>query len=218
MTYVLITLTCFAYPIVGCILLHKKQHHIWLPFLVGMLAFFLSQIVLRIPILSWMQNQMKVQFFMMRNPVISILLLALSAGVFEEVARFLGFQVLRKHHLSIYDALAFGLGHGGIEAMMLVAPALWMQKDAAIVCLGCLERFLAISAHVAFTLIVWYGVKEKRLRYLLLAILLHMGLDSYALLGTSIVLIEGYILCFTIGLWMLCYWLVLRKEWHYEQL
>ena len=218
MTYILIVLLCFAYPILGCVFLHKKQKHIWIPFLVGMLAFFLSQIVLRIPILSWMQNQMNVQFFMMRNPVISILLIALSAGIFEEVARFLALQALRKHHLSIYDALAFGLGHGGIEAMVLVAPTLWMQKDIAVVCLGCMERFLAISAHVAFTLIVWYGVKEKKLLYLPLAILLHMGLDSYALLGTSIVLLEGYILCFTISLWILCYWLVLRKEWRFEKL
>lgn len=46
----------------------------------------------------------------------------LAAGIFEETARYVGFMVLEKSKIKIgaNDALAYGIGHGGIEAVLLV--------------------------------------------------------------------------------------------------
>jgi uncharacterized membrane protein YhfC len=41
------------------------------------------------------------------------------AGIFEETARFLSFKILKKKYNGIGTGLAYGIGHGGIEAILL---------------------------------------------------------------------------------------------------
>lgn len=208
----IVLLVCFIGPIVAMLLLMKKKPSIWVSFLVGMLSFVVSQIILRLPLLDMLQTELSFQFFTIRHPVLYILLLAFSAGLFEEFARYAGFLSIRKYHHSIYDALAFGLGHGGVEAMLLVGiPLLKIQADVGDVWLGLLERSFAMLAHVMMSIIVWYGVRERMFRYILLAILVHTGLDCYALLGTNIWLIEGYLTCYVIVLSLLCYQSIIKK-------
>lgn len=208
----IVLLVCFIVPVGAMLLLMKKKPSIWVSFLVGMLAFVLSQIVLRLPLLDMLQGTLSFQFFAIRHPVLYILLLAFSAGLFEEFARYAGFLSIRKHHHSIYDALAFGLGHGGVEAMVLVGiPLLKIQADVGDVWLGLLERSFAMLAHVMMSLIVWHGVKEYKFRYILMAVLVHTGLDCYALLGTNIWQIEGYLVCYTVVLSFLCYQWIIKK-------
>lgn len=43
----------------------------------------------------------------------------LAAGVFEEVGRFITFKVFLKKFRSWIDGIAFGIGHGGIEAILI---------------------------------------------------------------------------------------------------
>ena len=208
----IVVLVCFIGPIVAMLLLMKKKPSIWVSFLVGMLSFVVSQIILRLPLLGILQTELSFQFFAIRHPVLYILLLAFSAGLFEEFARYAGFLSIRKHHHSIYDVLAFGLGHGGVEAMLLVGiPLLKIQADVGDVWLGLLERSFAMLAHVMMSIIAWYGVRERMFRYILLAIVVHTGLDCYALLGTNIWLIEGYLTCYVIVLSLLCYQLIIKK-------
>ena len=44
---------------------------------------------------------------------------SLAAGVFEETGRFLSFKLLRKRYGGIKTALSYGVGHGGIEAILV---------------------------------------------------------------------------------------------------
>src|SRR5690606_30347694 len=44
----------------------------------------------------------------------------LSAGVFEEIGRYLAFRFPLRRDLSWQNGVAYGLGHGGIEAIVLV--------------------------------------------------------------------------------------------------
>ena len=44
---------------------------------------------------------------------------SLAAGVFEETGRFLSFKLLRKRYGGIRTALSYGVGHGGIEAILV---------------------------------------------------------------------------------------------------
>lgn len=44
----------------------------------------------------------------------------LAAGVFEEIGRFIAMKTLMKKHLRKENALMYGVGHGGAEAILLV--------------------------------------------------------------------------------------------------
>lgn len=44
---------------------------------------------------------------------------ALAAGVFEEIGRYIGFKFLLKRNRQYKDGLSFGIGHGGIEAILI---------------------------------------------------------------------------------------------------
>lgn len=42
------------------------------------------------------------------------------AGIFEETARYICFKFILKKERRIQDAISYGIGHGGIEAILLV--------------------------------------------------------------------------------------------------
>lgn len=44
---------------------------------------------------------------------------ALAAGVFEETARFVSFYLIKKKHHDYSTALSYGIGHGGVEAIII---------------------------------------------------------------------------------------------------
>lgn len=212
MKNILVIMICLLLPVGLMLLLMRKKSSIWLSFLIGMLAFVISQILLRMPLLNQLQGRLSFQFFVIRQPMLYVLLLAFSAGLFEEFARYLGFLSVKKHHNSFYDALAFGLGHGGVEAFLLVGiPLLGVNAGIQGVWLGLLERCFAMLAHVMLSVIVWYGVKEQKVRYVLLAVLVHTGLNCYPLLGTNIWIIETYLVCYVILLSVLCYQWIIKK-------
>ncbi len=57
----------------------------------------------------------------MNNPWVFMLYAGLMAGIFEEVGRFIIFKIFLKKDRQWKDAVGFGIGHGGIEAILLVA-------------------------------------------------------------------------------------------------
>lgn len=214
----IVILICFLMPILFTICLYKKQKGLSISFIVGMLAFVISQMMIRIPLLNIMTQQHSISLFTLKHPIVYILILAFTAGLFEETARWIGFQCIKKKHSTIYDAFAFGLGHGGIEAMLLVGiPLLSVSTDLTNVLLACGERIIAIAFHVAMSIIVWYGVKEHKNLYTIVAILLHMLLDCSAILGNQVWIVEGYILILTIIIWTLLYQKIIKKEMKIER-
>lgn len=85
----------------------------------GAAGFFVLQIVLRLPILSVLSLMPGFQSFAENNYVIYILLLAFTAGLFEVIGRFAVAKIMSKN-LTYERSIAAGLGHGGIEAMILI--------------------------------------------------------------------------------------------------
>ena len=64
---------------------------------VRVLAFVVSQILIRIPILNYVNGtSTDFQMFSVMQPVLFALLLSLSAGIFEEVARFIAMRYFMK--------------------------------------------------------------------------------------------------------------------------
>jgi uncharacterized membrane protein YhfC len=185
---------CLFAPTVLAIIFIIKRGAKWRSFLIGAAVFTVFQILTRIPLLSWMQTTAWFTLFTMTQPVLYILSLALTAGLFEEVGRFAGIQLLRKPKLLDWDnAFVFGLGHGGVEAFWLVGinygvavvQALCGQVPAAVIStpsvyflVGGLERVLAIAMHIGFTMLVFYAVKRRKPLYLLAAIAAHTVVDA----------------------------------------
>ena len=52
-------------------------------------------------------------------PVAFMLYGAFAAGIFEETGRFFSFKLLKRRYGGIRTALSYGVGHGGIEAILL---------------------------------------------------------------------------------------------------
>lgn len=125
---------------------------------------------------------------------------AFSAGVFEETGRVVGLGVLRKGKTSWMDAVAFGLGHGGIEAVWIgvigVLPNV-LNEDSSIsvaVLLSGAERFCAMAFHILLTLVIMEGIRRhKKLFYWLIAVVLH-GLYDFSIAFQNTILIWGVLI------------------------
>lgn len=196
------------------ILWQKKQVPLRL-FLYGAFTFVLSQIVLRLPLLQYLQAQ-NPMVWMQMNLVLYLGILSISAGLFEECGRWIAFHCV-KRPLRCVDAIGFGLGHGGIEAILLVGIPMLSQSASTDVLMWALaERIMAMMAHVCFTLLIWIGWKHHQRRYVGLAILAHACFNFFPIyigtyFQTSNKCIEGMIGITTIFLVLGTYQLI-KKE------
>lgn len=113
-------LICFGLPIGGLLLLQMKYKRSIKPFLLGAAAFFLSQMLIRIPILQYVLPGFRWYLDLQVNHYYGYyIFLGLTAGLFEEAARAVFIRYFMKKERRYSDGVAFGLGHGGIEAMLL---------------------------------------------------------------------------------------------------
>ncbi|WNG28736.1 YhfC family intramembrane metalloprotease [Cystobacter fuscus] len=88
---------------------------------VGALAFALSQLLTRVPAVQVIQYQLREELKSSQTLLtLWIVALSLSAGVFEETARFIAFKYPLKDFRRWRDAVGFGIGHGGLESAVLV--------------------------------------------------------------------------------------------------
>lgn len=119
-TFMVITfLISFGLPIVLATYIIRYKKASFKAVLVGALVFFIFQIMIRIPLLQVISRQ--TWYFKISYSMIFVgLFLGITAGLFEEIGRFLGFKYPLKDKLSWENGIAYGIGHGGIEAMLLV--------------------------------------------------------------------------------------------------
>ena len=163
-------------------------------FVLGFLSFLVSQILIRIPLLGILTKNPKFVIFQINNALLVGCLIAVSAGVFEEVFRFLFRRFLVRKGVKISEPIIFGLGHSLMEIIYIFAPVILSSGFSVISPLGVIERIIATLIHIELSIIVWNGfLANKKYLYLLLAILLHsicdilipvamsVGIGSYAL-------------------------------------
>ena len=115
---VITLIICFGLPIGLAIYFYKKEGIALVAVAVGALVFLVTQVLIRIPILTYLSTLQWYQQ-MAANLLIIALFLSLTAGIFEEVGRYFGFKLFLKKYLSWKNGVAFGIGHGGIEAIVL---------------------------------------------------------------------------------------------------
>lgn len=116
-------LICLVVPLGGLIWIATRRQDgvrrypkVGRAFAAGMLAFLLSQVLTRIPLMAWLSSQDQAwAHWLVSAPVASF-----TAGIFEETGRLLVMLWLLRRFHRWMDGVAFGLGHGGIEAVLLV--------------------------------------------------------------------------------------------------
>ena len=87
----------------------------------GFAAFGISQLVLRIPLLSVLSLWQPYVDWATAHMWLQLLLVGgLSAGLFEETARLGGACLLNRKGFTYKDVISFGLGHGLCEVILLV--------------------------------------------------------------------------------------------------
>ena len=134
-TYGLVTLIIILLPFALAVWLRRGRRVLWMYFCVGILTFLGAQVV-HLPL-----NRLLEEIGLLPagageggSIYVTALILGLTAGLTEELARATGYAIVRRAR-KYEDGLMMGLGHGGIEAMItgvLVAAgvsSLWLFQE-----------------------------------------------------------------------------------------
>lgn len=173
-------------------------------------------------------------FGIVQKPFILGIYGAFAAGIFEEVGKFIGMKYWMKNKTQWKDGIAYGIGHGGIESILVgglsfvqsiifanlintgmlertlsskIPLATLAQLKNTLVntpyymfAISPIERIMAVALQIGLSLIVLYGIKNKKYIYLLWAILLHALFDLlpglYQALKFNVWIAEGVIFIF----------------------
>lgn len=116
-------------PFIAGAIAHRRLGVGWRIFWMGAIAFVVSQMLLRIPLIGALQLVLSPQIA--GSPMLSFaagIMLAFTAALFETGGRYAGYQLLlRRDPKSWNTGVMFGLGHGGIESAVLIAGVALMQ-------------------------------------------------------------------------------------------
>ena len=147
---------------------------------------------------------------------------SLTAGVFEEGARYIAYRFIVKEH-TLKNGLMYGAGHGGIESIflaginVLVIGVLLLTNPSALPSsqlpaieatplylpfVGFYERVMAIIIQISLSVVVLESFRKRDLRYLAAAVLIHFAVDFVALMtmGYGALYAETAVTGFALGL------------------
>ncbi|MDR2784215.1 MAG: YhfC family intramembrane metalloprotease [Treponema sp.] len=116
-------------PIVLFIILYKKYNAKIIPMIMGIAGFILFALIFERSIHSIVFKK----FTLKEKPLIYIIYGIFMAGIFEETARFISFKILKKKYNGIGTGLAYGIGHGGVEAALFVGLSMINTMILAII-------------------------------------------------------------------------------------
>lgn len=99
----------------------RKRREPFKTVLVGAVIFFLFVTILEKPIQALViTGEHPVAAFLNANPVWWALVVGLFPGVFEETGRLFAFKAILKNRKNRETAISYGIGHGGLEVIMLL--------------------------------------------------------------------------------------------------
>ena len=238
-----------ALPVVLLIVVHKKTKARMAMVVIGAATFFLFAMVLE-QILHAVVLGVGGERIT-GNIWIYGLYGGLAAGLFEEVGRFVAMRFAMKKQLNLPNALMYGVGHGGIEAILIVGlasvsnlvtsiminagtleaslgaldqatkeatltqlSALWTTPSYQFFLSG-IERIVAVTLHIALSVLVFQAVKLGKKRYWFLAFAIHVGVDFATVIAANylnLVLVEVMLAVLVAGVVALTISLC-RKNW-----
>lgn len=119
--FVLMTLIGITVPVFLALFWKLRTKQPIIIVLVGAITFFVSAIVLEsIPKLVLLQPTNPIGLFIVSSPILSTIIAALLAGVFEETGRLVAYKFILKKYDDKKTAISYGIGHGGFEAMYVL--------------------------------------------------------------------------------------------------
>lgn len=177
----------------------------WKDFLVGAVTFIVSAMVLE-RILHSLVLQSGAAAVIQGNIWIYALYGGLAAGIFEETGRFLAFRFALRSRTARVTSLAYGIGHGGMEAFLTAGLTMLSNLVLGLTCsLGGsvppesasavesllavpaamflwsgFERLTAMALHMALSILVFACVRANRRWLYPAAVLLHAGINFAA--------------------------------------
>ncbi|MBU6996488.1 MAG: YhfC family intramembrane metalloprotease [Theionarchaea archaeon] len=193
--------------------LNRKYKSSWILLIFGAAMFVLS--LVRIPLNLGAQNIFNAYFAGTPLLVASALFPSATAGIFEEGCRYLGYRYLFNPDRRTWsNGLMYGVGHGGIEAIIfltlnyvilfvvlrsapgLLPPEIMSQVadvSAYMPFVALLERIFALCIQVGLSVLVLQCFLQKSFKYMGYAIGLHLIVDFLAvmLVQESIAAAEG---------------------------
>lgn len=223
-------------PVALFLIFRRKYRAPLVPLLLGAAAFIIFAMVLE----GAVHRIVLINTVVRNTPALYVLYGTLMAGLFEETARFIVFHSIKKRYHDFGAALAYGVGHGGVESIILAGLAMINnlvialtvnsgsvgtltaglsgaaldQANAQIAVLAStapslfllsgIERLLAITLHLALSVMVFYAVfgrtpaGKSRWPLYPAAILLHALVDVPAALTQAgvlhgVVLVEALV-------------------------
>ena len=129
---------------------------------------------------------------LMEEPSYFVLYVIFAAGIFEETARLISFKILRSNYKGVRTGLAYGVGHGGAESVLLVGSTMinnlvlsiminngnigflgdspqiqtavyaLVNSEAILFMVGGIERIITIALQISLSVLVWYAATSKR--------------------------------------------------------
>lgn len=211
--YAITVVLMISLPLLLAVALRRRFRTLWLLWTAGAVAFFLSQ-VYHLPLNNWLADIGLIGPVSPEAPDLlrTAIVLGLSAGLCEGLMRIMTFWLLNRRRLvpQWQDGVMVGLGHGGIEAMILgamtalsVAALLGLREtdlstldltaeqltqltrqldlvsgSPLLAATPLIERLLAISLHVAVSLLVWLAFRNRQPLFAVAGILYHSFLDA----------------------------------------
>ena len=148
-------------------------------------------------------------------PAVTGWIIAFTAGLFEESGRLILLQFFKRAAADLLaTALTFGLGHGLMEAGWLLLSIIGnivfngfsMMSGVAI-----LERVFAVVLQVALTILVVMAVNRHKIRWYLLAMLLHTFVDGMLMYFRSVVAVEAFIGGCAVAIFIFA-WVIFKKQ------
>lgn len=163
-------------------------------FIAGALTFIASQ-VLHIPVVFGLTTLFSNGIIPSPNEsillIFNAIVLGLLAGIFEETARYILFKWIRKSSDTWQNGVAIGLGHGGIEAILIGILAIFtlvqmiaMKNIPDLSTMGIpVEQLEAVQTQIntywsQSNIVPYFGLMER-----MSAMSLHVGLSIFVLLS-----------------------------------
>ena len=204
-------ITSLIAPVFGAVFISRKYEKAWQAVLAGGFTFIVFQLCIRIPVIQVVLPKTSwYTLLSVTNPVLYSLFLGVTAGLAEELGRYIVMKLFIKKNHSFVSAVAFGIGHGGVEAILLVGIngllCLFSSVTGAMpgyMLASGVERILAMIIHIACSIMVMKSIVLKKIRWLVLAFLAHSIVDTVvvfaAFKGIGIFAIQAGLVIFTVG-------------------
>jgi len=110
-----------AVPVIAIYIWHKKTDAPFMPFVIGAAAFFVFVMIVEQVVHGLVLGiNAHMADFILTRPWLYALYGSLLAGLFEETARLLMYRTFMKKNIAREHAVSYGLGHGGMECVMML--------------------------------------------------------------------------------------------------